>query len=269
MPNASLPLKAAIVLLALFLVACGARRADFTETASVEELYASAKQSMDRGNMGRAVQHYRRLIARFPFGEYTEQAQIELAYSQYKLRQPDDALSTINRFIRTYPTHEKIVYAYYLRGLINFDREFSFLERFIGRDPTHRDLTHMRQAFTDFNELIQRYPDSIYAADARQRMIYLRNNLAQSEIHVAAYYLKRRAWVAAATRARFVVENYPQAPQNGDALAVLAFSYGRLGEEKLASDAERILRMNFPDHPYLSGGWPHEKSVWRRLLLFG
>ncbi len=269
MPNFSLPLKAAIVLLALFLVACGARRADFAETASVEDLYETAKTALDRGNMGRAQFLYKRLVARYPFGPYTEQSQIELAYAQYKLRQPDEAVSTINRFIRTYPTHERISYAYYLRGLINFDREFSFLERFVGRDPTQRDLNHMRQAFTDFNELIQRYPDTEYAIDARQRMIYLRNNLAQSEIGVASYYLKRRAWIAAATRARFVVENYPQAPQNADALAVMAFSYGRLGEDKLADDARRILQLNFPEHPYLSGGWPEEKSLWRRILPFG
>jgi outer membrane protein assembly factor BamD len=261
-------MRTLVVLLVLFLVACGARRADFTETAPVEELYASAKRSLDQGNMGRAAHQYRRLIARFPFGEYTEQAQMELAYAQYKLRQPDEAISTINRFIRTYPTHPQIAYAYYLRGLINFDREFSFFERFVGRDPTQRDLNHMRQSFADFNELIQRYPDSIYAADARQRMIYLRNNLAQAEIHVAAYYLKRRAWVAAVTRARYVVENYPQAPQNADALAVMAYSYTRLGEKTLASDAERVLRMNFPEHPYFQGGWPHERPLWRRMLPF-
>jgi outer membrane protein assembly factor BamD len=269
MPNLSLPLRAAIVLLVLFLVACGARRADFADTAPVEELYASAKKAMDQGNMGRAQFQYRRLIARFPFGPYTEQSQMELAYTQYKLRRPDEALSTVNRFIRTYPAHEQIAYAYYLRGLINFDREFSFLERFVGRDATQRDLNHMRQAFADFNELIQRYPDSPYAADARQRMIYLRNNLAQAEIHIAAYYLKRSAWVAAATRARYVVENYPQAPQNADALAVMAYSYGRLGEETLAADAERILRMNFPEHSYFDGGWPHERSLWRRIMPFG
>lgn len=262
-------LKAATLLLVAFLAACGARRADFAETAPVEELHARAKRALDGGNMGQAEFLYRRLIARFPFGPYTEQSQLELAYAQYKLRKPDEALSTVNRFIRTYPAHERIAYAYYLRGLVNFDREFSFLERWVGRDPTQRDLSHMRQAFTDFNELIQRHPDTEYAVDARQRMIYLRNQLAEAEIGIAAYYLRRSAWVAAITRARYVVENYPQAPQNADALAIMAYAYSQLGETKLAEDTRRVLEMNFPNHPYLSGGWPEQKSLWQRILPFG
>lgn len=259
----------ALSLLALLLGACAGRDKDRLDTAPVEEVYELAKRSLDRGNYARAEQEYKRLIARFPFGPYSEQAQLELAYAQHKMRKSDEALSTIERFIRTYPRHEKIAYAYYLRALISFDREFTFLDRWLGRPPWTRDLDHLRRAFSDFGEVVQRFPDSEYAADARQRMIHLRNVLAQSEIEVASFYLRRQAFVAAANRARFVIENYPQAPQNADALAILALSYERLGEKQLAEDTRKVLERNFPNHPYLSGGWPQEKSLWRRIVPFG
>lgn len=265
-----LPIKSfALILLALLLGACAGREKDRADTMPVEEIYDLAKRSLDRGNYARAEQEYKRLIARFPFGPYSEQAQLELAYAQYKMAKSDEALSTIERFIRTYPRHEKIAYAYYLRALISFDREFSFLDRWLRRPAWTRDLEHLRRAFSDFGELIQRFPDTEYAADARQRMIYLRNVFAQSEIDVASFYLRHEAWVAAANRARYVIENYPQAPQNADALAILAYCYERLGEKQLAEDTRRVLERNFPNHPFLSGGWPREKTLWQRLIPFG
>jgi outer membrane protein assembly factor BamD len=264
----SLLLRILVPALVLLLAACGASRIDATETLPVDELYAEAKQSLESSNYERAARYYKRLIARFPFGRYTEQAELELAFAQYKGSASEEALSTINRFIRTYPTHPHIDYAYFLRGLINFNREFGLLERYIQQDETRRDLANARQSFQDFGELIQRFPDSRYAADARQRMIHLRNGLAQAELNVAAYYLRREAYVGAQLRAKFLLETYPQTPQTGDALAIMTESYRQLGQEKLADDALAVLRLNFPDHPYLDGGWPAKPALWRQLVPF-
>jgi outer membrane protein assembly factor BamD len=264
----SLILRLAVPALLALLAACGDTRVDATETLPVDELYAEAKQSLQASNYERAARYYRRLIARFPFGRYTEQAELELAYAFYKGGDAEEALSTVNRFIRTYPTHPHIDYAYYLRGLINFNREYGVLERYIQQDATRRDLGNARRSFQDFGELIQRYPDSRYAADSRQRMIHLRNDLAQAELNVASYYLRRKAYIAAQTRAKYLLETYPQTPQTADALAIMAESYRQLGQEKLAEDAEAVLRLNFPEHPYLAGGWPAERSLWWQLVPF-
>jgi outer membrane protein assembly factor BamD len=255
------------VLLAL-LAACGDTRIDRIETLPVDELYAEAKQSLEASNYERAARYYKRLVARFPFGRYTEQAELELGFAQYKAGDAEEALSTTNRFIRQYPTHPHIDYAYYLRGLINFNREYGVLERYVQTDATRRDLANARQSFQDFGELIQRFPNSRYAVDSRQRMIHLRNGLAQAELNVASYYLRRKAYIAAQTRAKFLIETYPQTPQTGDALAIMAESYRQLGQEKLADDALAVLRLNFPDHPYLGGGWPAKRSLWWQLVPF-
>ena len=153
-----------------------------------------------------------------------QQSQINLAYAQYKDNKPDDAYSTVNRFIKTYPTHRHIDYAYYLRGLINFNRSAGFVERWVGQDMTKRDQANQRQSFDDFTALITRYPNSAYAEDSRQRMIYLRNMMAESELHIAVFYFRRNAYVAAANRAKSIIETYPQSPQAGDALAIMVES---------------------------------------------
>jgi outer membrane protein assembly factor BamD len=253
----------------LVLVACSsANRPDATETLPVDELFQEAHASMLGGNHDRSARYFKRLIARFPFGDFTEQAELELAYSQYKNHDPEEAFSTINRFIRTYPTHSSIDYAYYLRGLINFDRESGILDRYIKKDSSRRDLVHARQSFQDFAELIQRFPNSRYAADSRQRMLHIRNGLAQSELNTAAYYFRRKAYIAAQTRAKYILETYPQAPQNADALAIMAESYQQLGESKLAEDVIQVLKLNYPNHPYLSGGWPARRNLWWQLVPF-
>lgn len=239
-----------------------------TEVLPVDKMYSEAKTSLDNNNLDRAIRYYKRLIARFPFGNYTEQAQLELSYAQYKSRQPDDAYSSINRFIKTYPTHKHIDYAYYLRGVINFNREGGLLERAVAQDMTRRDQGFVRQAFDDFSELVSKYPDSHYTDDARQRMIYLRNALARAELNVAVYYLRRGAYVAAANRSKYIVENYQRTPQAADALGVMALSYKSLGEAKLADEAERVLKLNYPDHPYFNGHWPPGPARWKRLVPF-
>ncbi|MFC4726817.1 outer membrane protein assembly factor BamD [Coralloluteibacterium thermophilus] len=239
-----------------------------TETLDVAPLYEAANQSLRDGNWNRAALYYRRLIARFPYGEYTEQAQLDLAYAQYKANNFDDATSTIDRFIRTYPAHRHIDYAYYLRGLVNFDRDNAFLERIARLDMSQRDQASPRQSFNDFLLLVQRYPDSRYAPDARQRMIHLRNELARHDLNVGLYYLDRGAYVAAANRGKQLLENYPRSMHDGDAIALMGEAYTRLGEQALAADSRRVLEANHPDHPWLAGRWPERGGLWRSLVPF-
>jgi len=270
---AGLPRLVLLLVVVLAVAGCGRfnwfNKEDPLETLPVDQMYEVAKTSLENGNVSRARRYYQRLISRFPYGPYTEQSQIELAYAQYKSNSPEDAMSTVNRFIRTYPTHPHIDYAYYLKGLINFNRENAFLDRIARIDMTQRDQGAPRQAFTDFGDLISRYPNSIYAPDARQRMVHLRNLMARHEINVAKYYLRREAYVAAATRGQYLLEHYPQSMHDGDALAVMTESYRQLGEDKLAADTRRVLQLNHPDHPYLHGDWPNERNLFQKLWPFG
>lgn len=267
----SFALRAVLALLVVALAGCSlfhrGKKGDPLDTLPVAELYQHGVDALDAGNTDLASRAFERLIARFPFGPYTEQSQINLAYSQYKAEKRDDAYSTINRFIKTYPTHRHIDYAYYLRGLINFDRSGGFLERYVGQDMTKRDQANMHQSFDDFGALVTRYPQSRYAGDARQHMVYLRNMMAQADLNVALFYFKRNAYVAASNRAKSIVETYPQSPRIGDALAVMVESYRKLGQTKLADDAERVLKLNYPDHPSLHGErWPRYRSNWWKLV---
>lgn len=244
---------------------------DSIDTMPVDKLYDNAHTSLTHADFAAASKAYQRLIARFPSGDYNEQAQLELAYAQYKDNQPDDAYSTINRFIKTYPTHKHVDYAYYLRGLINFDRTSGVIERFVQRSETQsrRDQGYNLQAFDDFSELTRRFPDSAYAAEARQRMIYLRNVLAQFEINVAEFYLRNKAYIASADRAQYVIEHYQQSPQTGDALAILTRSYIALNQPKLAEQSRQVLALNYPSHPYLTDDkWPHAPSTLRKMVPF-
>jgi len=226
---------------------------------------------MENSDYTAAVKAYQRLIARFPSGPYNEQSQLDLTYAQYKNNQMEDAYSTINRFIKTYPANNHIDYAYYLRGLINFDRTSGVIERYVYRENAgaRRDQGYNLQSFDDFSELTRRYPDSAYAADARQRMIYLRNNLAEFEIDVAEFYLRNKAYVAAADRSQYVIEHYQQAPQTGDALAILTRSYLALDHKELADQTRQVLALNYPNHPYLTDPkWPHAPSTLRKMVPF-
>lgn len=244
----------------------GKKKADPLETLSVEQLYERGKNFNETGRYDDAAKTFERLVGRFPFGPYTEQAQLDQAYAQYKMNKPEDAYSTVNRFIKTYPAHKHVDYAYYLRGLINFGREEGLLERYVGLDMTQRDQAFVRQSFDDFATLIKRHPDSRYAPDARQRMIYLREGMAQADLNVALFSLRQGAYVAASNRAKHILETYDQTRQTGDALAVLVKSYRALGQEKLADDSERVLKLNYPQHPALASEWPDWRSNWWKLL---
>ena len=269
-------LKVLIVLaLALTMSACSWFRhnGDPLDTLPLPQLYAKAHNDLIHSDYSAAEKAYQRLIARFPSGPFNEQAQLELAYAQYKNNKPDDAYSTVNRFIKTNPLNSHVDYAYYLRGLINFDRTTGVIERAFASEhkgaQTRRDQGYNLKSFDDFSELSRRFPDSAYAADARQRMIYLRNVLAQFEINVAEFYIRNKAYVASADRAQYVIEHYQEAPQAGDALAILCRSYLALGRKQLADQTRQVLALNYPDHPYLKDpNWPHSPSTIRRLIPF-
>lgn len=240
-----------------------------TETLPVEALYAEAEESRERGNHSRAELYLTRLVARFPFGPYTEQAKLDLAYVQFRQGRHEEATSTIDRFIRTYPAHPAIDYAFYLRALNGFDRDSFFLQRVARADMSARDLSRAQASFEAFGELLRRFPESRYAADARQRMVYLKNFLARHEINTGLYYHRRGAYVSALNRARFLLETYPQSEHEADGVALLAASYAALGMEDLAGDARRVLELNAPDHPYLAGNWPRRAGLWGQLNPFG
>jgi outer membrane protein assembly factor BamD len=277
MMRSSLAFRVALlVALALALPGCktvggwfGHHSVERTETLEVEQLYSEAKAALVKGDYSKANKYYGRLIARFPFGPYNEQAQLELAYVQYKIGKPEDATATVDRFIRTYPRHSHISYAYYLKAVINFDRNVGVLNRALRIDPSQRDLNGPLTSFNDFNEVLRRYPNSLYAQDARQRMVYLRNEMARHELVVGLYYLRRGAYVSAVNRGRYLLENFPQSESQGDAIALMAAGYAKLGQTALAEDSKRVLQQNYPDHPYLKGKWPNNESFLHKLNPFG
>ncbi|WP_101925102.1 outer membrane protein assembly factor BamD [Luteimonas rhizosphaerae] len=270
----SLPRRVLLVLLLVALVTSGCARMrgatkdDANEGVPAVELYDKGHDSMRMGNWSNAANTFRRLVAQYPYGPYTEQALIETAYANYKMGNNEEAISGIDRFIRTYPTHANIPYMYYLRGLTNSSRDTVFLQRVWSLDASRRDLASPNQAYSDFRTVTDRYPNSRYAAEARQRMVALRNMFARHEIETGLYYLRREAYVAAAERATYLLETYPQSEYQNDAVALLASAYTALGNETLATDARRVLAQNEPDHPYLAGDWPNEPWMVRRLNPF-
>jgi outer membrane protein assembly factor BamD len=244
------------------------KNGDANEGVPVAELYQKGHEQVVDGDWTSALTIYKRLVAQYPYGPYTEQALVETAYAQFKSGKNDDAISTIDRFIRTYPTHRNTVYMYYLRGLVNSNRDTVFLQKVWTLDASRRDLATPQQAYNDFKIVTERYPNSRYAADALQRMAALRNMFARHELDVALYYLRRGAWVAAADRAKYMLETYPQSEYQNDAVAILGEAYTRLGNTTLAADARRVLQQNDPQHPWLSGDWPDYPSSLRRLNPF-
>lgn len=216
---------------------------------TVERIYAEANAALNIGDYTKAVQYYDQLEARFPFGEYAQQALLESAFAHYKKRDSEIALATIDRFIRVYPLNPNMDYAIYLRGLINFHRGMGFLDQYIPRDETQRDPAGSRDALRDFTNLVSRYPTSRYSEDATQRIVYLRNRLAQHEIHVAQYYMRRTSYLAALNRAKYVVENFPRTTAMPEALVIMAKAYKIMDFNDLAEDTLRVLELNYPGHP--------------------
>ena len=217
---------------------------------SPESLYREAQKDLRNGNYPTAVARYEMLEARYPFSDQAKQGQIDLMYAYYRNRAGDSAVDQADQFIRENPTHARVDYAHYIRGLVYFESGANWLERVFNADVNKRPPHEARKSFQAFQTLVQRFPKSPYAADARQRMVYLRNRLADYEIGVARFYLRRGAYVGAAARARAVVETYDGAPAVDDALRIMSQAYRKLGVEDLAKVAENVRRANtLPDEP--------------------
>lgn len=237
-----------VFFISLGLIGCSSeddRPQDMTE----KELYEEAQKNLKEENFRLAVRNLQLLEARFPFGPYGEQAQLEIIYAYYRSSEPEPAIAAAERFIRLHPQHPNVDYAYYMKGLSSYAQGQGFMGRFLPTDPTDRDPGNALESFEDFRQLLYRFPDSPYAADAKARMLYLRARLARYELNVANYYFERGAYMAAANRGRYVIENFPQTPATGDALAVMIQAYTILGLNDLADRSLQVLTLNFPNHP--------------------
>ena len=225
---------------------------------------------MTAGNYGGAVRTYQALESRFPFGQFAAQSQLELVYAHYRSSNLEAARAAADRFIRLHPDNSNIDYAYYMKGMASFAEDSGFMSRFLPTDPTKRDPGRARDAFNEFSLLLSLYPGSDYAADARARMVFLRNNLAAYEVHVANYYMERRAYIAALNRGRYVVENFQGSPVVAEGIAIMVECYLRLGMNDLADTSLALLRLNYPEHPALdaNGNFIVRNQVTNPSLLY-
>lgn len=239
-----------LILSCLILAACSAsekRPEELTE----REYYEQAREAMDDNNFLIASERLQQLESRYPFGQYAEQAQLELIYTQHMMADMESALASAERFIRLHPLHDQVDYAYYMRGLSVYELGFSFVERYTPSEQARRDPTPFRDAFNHFDEQIRRYPDSQYNEDAQKRMIFLRDRLAQYEIGVGRFYMKRHAYLAAAQRGERVMLNYQGTSVVDDALALQVEAYALLKQDFESQQALALLKANYPDHEQL------------------
>ena len=250
MPKHALPrrplLLLAVILTAAVASGCKSRGGEFDMRGTPERIYSEASRDLRGGNYPAAIQKLELLEARFPFTDQARQAQLDLMYAYYKNREVESAVDQADQFIRENPTHPRVDYAYYIRGLVYFQGGANFLERTFRADITKRPPQEARSSFQSFQTLVQAYPNSPYAADARQRMVYLRNRLADYEIQVARYYMKRGAYVGALNRARGVIETYDGAPATTEALKIAAAAYRKLDMADVAKIADQIRADNAP-----------------------
>ncbi|BBP01254.1 outer membrane protein assembly factor BamD [Sulfuriferula nivalis] len=254
-----------LVLLLVGLAGCSSTPTtnDETKNWSAQKIYAEAKDMLNSGSYEKAIKLFETLEARYPYGRYSQQAQLEVAYAYYKDNEPVSAVAACDRFIKLHPNHPNVDYAYYLKGLSNFTEDQSFFARIADQDMTERDPRSASNSYASFQELSTRFPDSKYTPDAIARMKYLIDALAMHEVHVAQYYYKRGAYVAAANRAQYALKTYPQAPANELGIAIMVRSYDALGTNDLRDDALRVLKLNFPKSKYIAGNFDKTKPWWR------
>ena len=258
-------LLAALLLAAV--AACSSLNSKEDETLgwSAQRLYGEAKDAMAGRDWEKAIKYLEKLEARYPYGRYAQQAQLEVAYANWKSGERASGIAAADRFIKLYPNHPNVDYAWYLKGLINFYEMQGVLSWLTTPDMSDRDPKAAREAFLAFKEVVTRFPDSRYAEDSHARMRFLVNSLASNEVHVARYYMKRSAYLAAANRAQYAIEHYPQAPAVEEAMAILVRAYDALGMPDLRDSADRVLLKNFPNSAYLKPGGPKKKVPWWRL----
>jgi outer membrane protein assembly factor BamD len=258
---------AALLAAALLTAGCSGLddKKDETVGWSANKLYGEAKDAMGSRDWTKAVKYLEKLESRFPYGRFAQQAQLEIAYCYYKENERASAIAAADRFIKLHPNHPNVDYAYYLKGLVNFNEDQGLFAQFSNQDMTERDPKGARDAFVSFKDLVTRFPESKYAPDSAARMKYLINALAQNEVHVARYYMKRNGYVAAANRAQFVVQNYPQAPAVEEAVFIMVKAYDALGMNDLRDGADKVMRTNFPQSKYLTGKGVRPDVPWWRL----
>jgi len=262
-------LKFLLIAFTLSLSACSLLQTepiDETRNWSAQKLYGEARDELNAGGYEKAVQYFEKLESRYPFGTYAQQAQMDIAYAHYRAGDQAQALAAVERFIKLHPNHPNVDYMYYLRGLINFNDKLSVFDFIAHQDLTERDPKAVRDAFDSFKVLVERFPNSVYAKDARDRLAYLVNAMASYDIHVANYYYRRGAYLAAANRAQQVVRDYKETPAVEDALYIMMRSYDALGMPELRDDASRVFKQNFPNSELpRTGGVRKEKSPWWKL----
>src|SRR5574343_1793236 len=257
--------RLAPALLAAVLIAGCASNEKYDETACWcdSKFYSEAKDAQADGAWDKAAKLLEKLEARYPYGRYAQQAQMELGYIYWKGGEPGSALAACDRFIKLHPNHPAVDYIYYLKGLINFNDDLGFASYISTQDPTERDPKSAREAFDTLRELVTRFPNSKYTPDATQRLQYLVNAMASHEVHVARYYIKRGAYIAAANRAQYAVKTYPNAPAIEEALYVLVTAYDNLGMPDLRDDALRVMRQNYPNSRYYKDGLVRRVPWWQ------
>ena len=257
--------RSVALILALFLSACAIfgdpTEVDETKGWSVQRLNTEAELSMRNRDYDKAIGYYEKLKSRYPHGRYALQAELEIAYAYYKKGEAASAIAAADRFIKLHPHHPNVDYVYYLKGLATFN-ERGIVEKLTKQDISDRDPKALRESFAAFKELITRFPESRYAKDATLRMSYLVNTLAEHEMHVARYYMKRGAYVAAVNRCKYVIETYPQTPAVEQALVIQISAYDMLGIEDLKSDALRVLKTNYPNNRFTGTAAPPEQKSW-------
>lgn len=267
------------IILSLTLYGCSSNDElpDIAADAGEQQIYEDAQRYLRGDNYDLAVKSLVLLESRYPFGKYAEQAQLELIYAHYNAYEHEAAIEAADRFIRLHPQHPSVDYAYYMKGLAAYSANEDIFARFMPTDPTLRDTSHATEAFNEFGQLVSRFPNSPYAADAEARMIALRNLLARHEIMVANYYLRRGAYLAAVNRGRYVVENFQRTPSVPDGLAIMAQGYIFLGMNDLAEESIRVLAANYPEYPALNRRGEFisdytldgEQRSWVNKLTFG
>jgi len=266
MPTVKRLVRCAVALLtAALLTACGTTvQRDPTADWTAEQLYRDAREELGAGNWAQARTQLEALESRYPFGNHAQQALIDLAYVNWRDNEAEQALATIDRFEQQYPDHPGTDYMLYLKGIITFTPPSAVLSRWTNQDPSERDPKGLRESYAAFGQLVSRYPESRYTADARKRMTWLVNTLAENEVHAASYYYRRGAYVAAVNRAQIALTDFDGVPIAEKALAIMVLSYEKLGLADLAADTKRVLDQNFPDSVYLSRGLdaPGSTTSW-------
>jgi outer membrane protein assembly factor BamD len=255
----------ATLLLALTLGGCGlfGDKADPKKEWQAADFYAAAKEQFDSRNWDPAIKLYEALEAKFPFGRFAQQAQIEVAYAYYKQGETAQAISALEKFVKLHPNHPNVDYALYLKALANFKEDLGPFSRIVKQDLADRDPKAARESFEGFKDLVTRFPESRYAGDSRERMAYLVEALARHELNVARYYLSRGAYLAAANRAQDAIIRFPNSPAHRESLDVMVEAYDRMGMTELRDDAKKVLAKNFPTDPMGQDGRNRSGSWWK------